>query len=77
MFRITLILGKKLKKLLVYSHASVIKVSGISNADVSVDSRKDSANTDGRITVTLKKDMGNHGSSSGFSVVPEIAIGVS
>ena len=27
MFRITLILGKKLKKLLVYSHASVIKVS--------------------------------------------------
>ena len=33
-----------------------------------MDSRKDSANTDGRITVTLKKDMGNHGSSSGFSV---------
>ncbi len=67
MFRITLIFGKKLKKLLVYSHASVIKVSECPTRIFPPIA--------GRIPPTLmvgshhlQKNMGNHGSSRGFSV---------
>ena len=40
----------------------------ISNTDIAVDGRKDTANTDGRIAVTLKKDVGNHGSCGCFAM---------